>query len=317
MSTNEGSVRGLIDAELRRPASPTVLALAERFARRAGSHTAAVLFYGSALRAEALDGVLDFYVLLDRVGAWPGSRLAAAANRLLPPNVGYFEGAIGELGGERLRAKYALMSLKQFSQGMSSSSLDTTLWARFSQPCVCVWARSDSDRDAVVGAVCDAVVTAARWAAELGPASGQAPDFWRALFAHTYEAELRVERSGRGDSIVDRDAARYSALLPAAWRLGGIEFESTPEGLLTPALSHDARRAARRRWARRRMLGKPLNFARLLKAAFTFDGAMDYVAWKIERHSGVRVEVSPWQRRFPLLAAPGLYWKLRRRGVLR
>ncbi len=40
---------------------------------------------------------------------------------------------------------------------------------------------------------------------------------------------------------------------------------------------------------------------------------MDYVAWKIERHSGVRIEVAPWQRRFPLLAAPGLYWKLRRR----
>ena len=56
---------------------------------------------------------------------------------------------------------------------------------------------------------------------------------------------------------------------------------------------------------------------RLAKAAFTFDGAMDYVAWKIERHSGVRIEVKPWQRRFPLLAAPGLYLKLRRMGVLR
>jgi hypothetical protein len=44
---------------------------------------------------------------------------------------------------------------------------------------------------------------------------------------------------------------------------------------------------------------------------------MDYVAWKVERHSGVRIDVKPWQRRFPLLAAPGLYLKLRRLGVLR
>lgn len=324
MSSDEGNLRAIIDAELGRPASPAVLALAERFARRAGSHAVAVLFYGSALRAEALDGVLDFYVLLDRVGDWPGSRLGAAANRLLPPNVGYFEGvneesevAEGQRGGERLRAKYALMSLKQFSRGMSPAGFDTTLWARFSQPCVCVWARSDADRAAVVGAVCDAVVTAARWAAALGPTSGRALDFWRALFARTYEAELRVERTGRSDSIVDRDAARYSALLPAAWRIGGIEYQSAPEGVLTPTLRDAARRAAGRRWARRKILGKPLNLLRLLKAAFTFDGAMDYVAWKIERHSGVRIEVSPWQRRFPLLAAPGLYWKLRRRGVLR
>jgi hypothetical protein len=28
------------------------------------------------------------------------------------------------------------------------------------------------------------------------------------------------------------------------------------------------------------------------------------------------MEVKPWQRRFPLLAAPLLYWKLRRLGVL-
>ena len=42
--------------------------------RRAGESTAAVLFYGSALRDDALDGVLDFYVLTDRPIAWPGSR---------------------------------------------------------------------------------------------------------------------------------------------------------------------------------------------------------------------------------------------------
>ena len=83
-----------------------------------------------------------------------------------------------------------------------------------------------------------------------------------------------------------------------------------------PQLSAGERRSAARRWARRRWLGEPLNILRLLKAAFTFDGAMDYVAWKIERHSGVRIEVSPWQRRFPLLAAPKLYWQLRKRGVL-
>jgi hypothetical protein len=56
---------------------------------------------------------------------------------------------------------------------------------------------------------------------------------------------------------------------------------------------------------------------RLLKAAFTFDGGADYVVWKIERHRGVRLQLSPWQRRFPLLAAPGIYWQLRRRGILR
>jgi hypothetical protein len=55
----------------------------------------------------------------------------------------------------------------------------------------------------------------------------------------------------------------------------------------------------------------------LAKSAYTFEGGIDYVLWKIERHSGVRVQLAPWQRRHPLLAAPGLIRKLRRDGVIR
>ena len=314
MIVNGELLHRLLDAELRRPTPLPVAALAEQLARRGGGHAAVVLFYGSALRTDALDGVLDFYILLDRVSAWPGPRAAAAANRLLPPNVGYCE---GEVAGQRLRAKYAVMSVRQFQSGTSAKTLDTTLWARFSQPCVCVWARSDADRETAAAAVREAVVTAARWAAQLGPSSAAAAEFWRALFARTYAAELRVEGPERGVDIVDRDTARYSDLLPAAWRVAGIDYEVLANGQLAPRLDAITRRAAVRRWARRRRLGKPLNILRLLKAAFTFDGAMDYVVWKVERHCGVRIQVSAWQRRFPLLAAPGLYWRLRKRGVLR
>ena len=303
-----------LEQEMRRELPPAVAALAAQLAARAGGAASSVLYYGSTLRDARIDGVLDFYVLLDRVGAWPGSRLAALANRLLPPNVAYLE---GRLGGEALRAKVALISLAQFRRGMSAGALDTTLWARFAQPCSCAWARSEADREAAVDAVRQAVATAARWAAELGPERADALAYWRMLFARTYGAELRVERGARGDDLVARDAGRYARLLPQAWHAAGIDFEQPGDALIVRGLSPSARAAAERRWALRRRLGKPLNLLRLLKAAFTFDGAMDYVAWKVERHSGVRLEVAPWQRRFPLLAAPGIYLQLRRRGVLR
>ena len=311
---NEDALRGILAEELRRELPPAVTTLAAKLAERAHGAAAAVLFYGSNLRDARLDGVLDFYVLLDRVSAWPGPRLAALANRLLPPNVGYIEATVE---GQALRAKYALISVAQFRRGVSPAALDTTLWARFSQPCCCAWARSDADREAATDAVRQAVLTAAGWAAELGPARGDALAYWRALFAHTYAAELRVEKSARGDDLVARDAERYARLLPHAWRAAGIAFESTSEDQLVPQLSPYSRGAAARRWAVRRRLGKPLNIARLLKAAFTFDGAMDYALWKVERHSGVRPEVTDWQRRHPLLAAPGLYRRLRKLNVLR
>ncbi len=311
---NAEPLRAIVAEELRRKLPPAVAQLAAQLADRAHGAVAAVLFYGSNLRDARLDGVLDFYVLLDRVSAWPGPRLAALANRLLPPNVGYIEATVD---GQALRAKYALISVAQFHRGVSPAALDTTLWARFSQPCCCAWARSDADREAATDAVQQAVITAAGWAAELGPARGDAQTYWQALFAHTYAAELRVEKSARGDDLVARDAERYARLLPEAWHAAGIAFESTVQGQLAPRLSPASRAGAARRWAVRRRLGKPLNIARLLKAAFTFDGAMDYALWKVERHSGVRPEVTDWQRRHPLLAAPGLYRRLRKSNLLR
>lgn len=312
-ATARTALRAHIEEEMRREAPPAVNALAARLAARAGPATVAVLFYGSALRDEALDGVLDFYILLDDVRHWPGSALARWANRWLPPNVGYVEDAIE---GRKVRAKFAVMSIAQFRVAISPRALDTTIWARFCQPCVCVFARDAIAYSTVSDAVSEAVITAARWTAALEPVWARPADFWRALFARTYRAELRVERSTRGDDLVTRDAARYEALLPLAWSAVGIPFERDDD-LVAPQISIEERALAARHWSLRQRLGKVLNVLRLLKAACTFDGAADYAAWKVERHSGVKLELSPWQRRHPLLAAPGVYLRLRRRGVLR
>jgi hypothetical protein len=312
VSTTE--LGALLDAELARPVPAPVAALADELASRAGPSNAAVLFYGSALRDDALDGVLDFYVLTDQPIAWPGTGWTRLAGRLLPPNVGYLETVVGKA---TLRAKYAVMTLAQFRAAMSPRSIDTTLWARFSQPVVLVRARGEAESREVGAAIADAVVTAAGWAAGLGPERAAAVDFWRALYQRTYAAELRVERSARADDLVSRDAGRYARLLPLAWQAGALAFTRDDEGRLAPALDASERSAAERRWRRRRLLGRPINLLRLLKAASTFDNAADYVAWKIERHSGYRIEPSPFQRRHPVLAAPALYLKLRARGVLR
>ncbi len=77
------------------------------------------------------------------------------------------------------------------------------------------------------------------------------------------------------------------------------------------------RRGARRRWRMRRLLGKSLHVLRLMKAAYTFTDGLDYILWKIEKHSGVRATPTPWQRRHPLMAAPALAWRLYRRGAFR
>lgn len=63
-------------------------------------------------------------------------------------------------------------------------------------------------------------------------------------------------------------------------------------------------------WHARQRLGKPLNILRLAKATATFEGAARYGAWKLERHTGIALEVTPFRERHPLLAMPGAAWEL-------
>jgi hypothetical protein len=92
---------------------------------------------------------------------------------------------------------------------------------------------------------------------------------------------------------------------------------SSPPGRYRNPSSKSDRAASVRGWALRRIQGKALSVARLLKASFTFDGGLPYLVWKIERHSGVKVEITPFMRRFPRLGAIGAMWRTWRRGGFR
>lgn len=306
-------LQALIAAELDRAVDPRVTSFAAALSQRSPA-ARAVLFYGSALRDTDFSGLLDFYVVATPLHDWHRSRAAALANQCLPPNVSYETLRVGE---QTLRAKVAVLSCAQLRAGMHQASIDTTIWARFSQPVACVWARDVEARDAVVADITQAVVNAARWAARLGPVAGTASDYWQQLYQHTYAVELRVERGGaRAQTLLTNGGVRYAQMLPLAWRAAGIAFGEN-QGVFTPMLDERTRRGARRAWMIRRVAGKPLNLLRLAKAAFTFDNGADYLAWKIERHSGFRLEMTDWQRRHPVLASPRLLWRLWRHGVLR
>lgn len=282
-----------IGAALDRSLDPAVGAFAGRLAEEAGAR--AVLFYGSNLRTGSLEGVLDFYVLLPgtvETGIWP--------------RVSYRE---WQHAGETLRAKIATMNLATFAAAAGGELLDTTIWARFVQPSALAWSRDEASARDVCAALAAAAHTAARLAVAVGPASGSEADYWRALFRATYRAELRVEAPGREESILAANRAHFEGLLPLALADAGIAFTQVG-GTVAPQLGPAARRRVLRWWRGRRLAGKPLNVVRLLRATATFDGAARYAAWKIERHTGVAVEVTPWRERHPVLAAPGVLWRL-------
>ncbi|MEM1082382.1 MAG: hypothetical protein AAGH65_12480, partial [Pseudomonadota bacterium] len=82
-------------------------------------------------------------------------------------------------------------------------------------------------------------------------------------------------------------------------------------------LNRWSRLSGRTQWGLRKVWGKFKNALRLFKAAGTFANGLDYLVWKVERHSGIRVEPTERMRRHPRLAAWGLAFRLWREGAFR
>lgn len=283
---------------LTRKVDPAISAFAARVAQE--NDAIAVLFYGSNLRTGELEGVLDYYALTD-----------GAPERGLWPRVSYRE---WEYQGSTLRAKIATMTLDKFNAAVTGNLVDSTIWARFVQPSALVWCDDRNDlqcetRKQIISSIAQAARTASRLAVALGPLRGTEWDYWRALFRATYQAEFRVEKPGRENSILTLNSNHFDGLLCDALDAEGVSYDRAGD-VLTPHMSADLRKHVQNRWGRSRRWGKLLNLSRLVRATHTFDGAGRYAAWKVERHTGVKITMTPWRERHPLLAAPGVFWQL-------
>ena len=281
-------LRDLVAAELGETVDPRVAAMAAAIAAKHGEASRAVMFYGSCLRERQLDGLmLDFYLIVSDYRAAYSKRWMAAANRLIPPNVFPFE-------HDGLMAKYAVLSEADFDRLNGPMTRNVSVWARFAQPSRLVWASDEIARDRAIDSVAKAAPTL------LGAAGRQEGEdlleWWRRAFALTYSAELRAERKGRSQSVVDADLKRYRTFGEAA----------------APAVGANSGQ-----WGRRRIEGKALSVLRLAKASATYAGGADYIAWKINRHTGTKISLKPWQRRHPLLAAISLLPQLLKSGAIR
>ncbi|GBR22786.1 hypothetical protein [Asaia spathodeae] len=306
MTEADSALDQILIGELTTPVDPRLHTLVTQIlgiARPLG-----VLFYGSGLRQFDPEGLFDFYIVLERLSDWPASPAAMLANHLLPPNVFYAE---HEIDGQVLRAKIAVLTVQQLRAGASPRSTDTTLWARFCQPVRLVWVRNPEAADTLLAIIRSCVTTAAGWTARLEEGAHPPEKWWEALFRRTYRAELRVEKSARGSVIMQGQDARYAALTRPAWQSAGLAFDETG-GCVAPRLSKAQRLRAGRRWERMAHKGRWRNVARLIKAAFTFKNGAAYLAWKIERHSGFVLKLSPFEARHPLICLPRLLWRARK-----
>jgi hypothetical protein len=305
------SLQQLVANELAVPVKPEITAFAAQIVAAYPEAARAVLFYGSCLRSERLEGeMLDFYLIVSDYDAAYAKKWMAKWNRRLPPNV-------FPVQHENLIAKVAVLDEADFHALNRPSASAVSVWARFSQPSRLVWAADDVATKNAIKSISGAAPTLLNAALSHMDREVDVIDLWQSGFAMTYSAELRAERKDRPSSVVEHDreryeifghAALYHTMIPNDIRGGKVFLEADPE-----------RRAMRERnrWPALRRRGKMLTVARLAKAAFTYTGGIDYLAWKINRHAGTQIEIKPWQRKWPLVAALFLVPKLLAKGAVR
>ena len=288
-------LRELAAEELSLPVDPRVSAMAAAIAAKHGAASRVVLFYGSCLRQKQLEGLmLDFYLIVSDYRSAYGKRWLAVANRLIPPNVFYFEH-----GG--LVSKYAVLSEADFAHECSPNAWTVSTAARFAQPSRVVWNSDAEAAERVIESVSRAAPTLLGWTRPLAP-EASIGELWKLAFRQTFHAELRAERLSRPEALFEADPERYE-------RFGAAALKDSQPSM--------TRAEAKRWWRRKQGHGKRYSIARLAKASFTFAGGAEYIAWKINRHTGAGIELKPWQRRHPLLAGISLLPRLLKSGAVR
>jgi len=306
------SLQQLVSAELRHPVTAQVHDFGEYIAAQYPGAARAVLFYGSCLRTAKLeDEMLDFYLIVADYDAAYEKPWMAKWNRRLPPNVFPFE-----YGG--LRAKVAVLSMADFHQLNRGSASTVSVWARFSQPSRLIWCDDDTDtRHRIVMAVSGAAPTLLNAALAHMDREMALEELWEAGYALTYSAELRAERSDRPASVVSHDPQRYETFGRAALHHTAIANELRADRVFQRDDPEKRIDREKIRWPGLRRRGKMLTLARLAKATFTYTGGIDYIAWKVSRHSGEDINVRAWQRRWPILGAIVMLPKLLVKGAIR
>ena len=265
---------------------PQVRSLVEAALARFGDSVEAIVLYGSFTRGQT-DTLLDLYILLKDLTPLPTWQRVLGT--LLAPNV-------YQLVTPESRAKVAVMTFDALEKGVRSD-IAPYFWARFAQPCSLVYSNSPDTDDRFARLVSGAAERLVAASASIDNAGRlDSREFWVHTFSLTYSAELRSERSSRYLTLYEANAPYFDAIHQA---FAGRNYP--------PQTS----------WGLRRFAGKLLSVLRISKSAFTFDDPVDYALWKVQRHSGVSVTATERQRRYPLIFAWPLVWRLYRQGALK
>ena len=268
-----------------------------------------VIFFGSRLVGTSpgeesaadlviiVENYLFFYESIgSRLPAARHSGIMAALNRALPPNIIY----LNDPGGLRAGAKCFIVTEGDLALGLSPDARDHFFRGRLAQRVHIVYARSEKDRQALETRIDAARHLTLTWVPLYLRGPFGVLDYCRRMMEVSYAAEIRPEARSRVREVTDAQASFFRLVYGRVLQTGVRDGRLVAEG--------DLFRLARSPgWRERWRVGhffrrsKMRATLRWFKYMLTFDDWLDYIVRKIERRSGVRIELTRAERRFPII----------------
>lgn len=281
--------------------------LVSRLRETGGDGLLAVLAYGSRLVAASPDrhSAWDLVVVVEDYPAFyralsdggytaRNAGLLATVSRVLAPTVIAFWPAPpdGPL------AKCLVLSRADFERELGPRRLDHFCLGRIAHHISVVHARDPETAAWVEELVAGARRMVLDWTLPFLEGSFSVDDFCRRMLEISYAGEIRPERGGRVSAVYEaqRDTLRgiYTPILEAGVASGVLERSN---GKYRAA--HPASAAAQLRLNAYFGISKARATTRWVKHMLTFDRWFPYIVRKVERRTGMTVEITPMERRFP------------------
>lgn len=289
--------------------------------RRAGGDALrAVVGFGSRITGAAPDArsAWDLFVIVEDYRAFyerarpafgwrrsPG--LLAALNRRLPPSIAHVADPAGP------GAKLFVISRADLARKLEPSRLDRFCRARLMQRVEILHARDDAVRRELEAALERNRRHQIEWMRPFLDGAFDVDRFGGELLRVSYGTEIRPEARDRAAEVFAAQRADLNALyapeLEAAERAGLLRRDRDRYRYASDATPGDRRRARLRLRA-----SKALSTARWAKHVVTFEGWLDYIVAKVERRTDLHVELTPRERRWPLLFLWPKFFRVLRAG---
>jgi hypothetical protein len=310
-----------------RPIHPDAARIASELRAHFQSNLICVLFFGSRYLGTSPDGTsacdlflvvhdyLKFYRLRFPGIRWShGPRFLALLNRILPPNIVSLSGENAGAG-----AKCFVMSWEDFDRATRRKSPDHFVKGRLTQDIAVVDAVGEEARWRVEACLHRARESSIDWVPIFLQGGGTRPfgveDYCIRMLQVSYAHEIRPEPEARVREVFAAQRAFFGEIY------GEILERAVEQGIL----ARDGGRyrvlsapgwTIRLGWRAYFRASKLRATLRWLKYTMTFQDWLDYLIRKVERRTGLSVDVTPLERRFPfLLLWPKVFRVLRERDA--